>query len=84
MAVVQDLFEFATRLTTPPPEPVVEEVVEEIEDGDLQETQAMPWTPQFDRTGDLDGRLRAKGRLLSRAFGFDDVDLDHDQQHPEY
>ncbi|MFM7819733.1 MAG: hypothetical protein ACKPAF_02575 [Actinomycetota bacterium] len=84
MAVVQDLFEFATRVTTPPPEPVVEEVVEEIEDGDLQETQAMPWTPQFDRTGDLDGRLRAKGRLLSRAFGFDDVDLDHDQQHPEY
>jgi hypothetical protein len=51
----------------------------------------MPWTPQFDRTGDLDGRLRARGRLLSRAFGAFDVsdegrddDHDHDQQHPEY
>jgi len=83
-AVIQDLFEFATRVTAPPPEPVVEVAPEEIDHGDLQETQAMPWMPQFDRTGDLDGTLRAKGRLLSRAFGFDDVDLDHDQQHPEY
>ncbi|MFZ9516887.1 MAG: hypothetical protein ACO28W_06665, partial [Ilumatobacteraceae bacterium] len=67
------------------------EDVTEIETIDPQETQAMPWTPQFDRTGDLDGRLRARGRLLSRAFGAFDVsdrehedDLDHDQQHPEY
>jgi hypothetical protein len=47
----------------------------------------MPWTPQFDRTGDLDGRLRARGKLLSRAFGgFGETehDADHDQQHPEY
>ncbi|NBO68578.1 MAG: hypothetical protein EBV40_07075, partial [Actinobacteria bacterium] len=61
--------------------------VAEIETIDPQETQAMPWTPQFDRTGDLDGRLRARGKLLSRAFGgFDetDHDADHDQQHPEY
>ena len=76
--------------------PEVETEIEtEIETIDPQETQAMPWTPQFDRTGDLDGRLRARGRLLSRAFGaFDasgegreidqDQDHDHDQHHPEY
>jgi hypothetical protein len=65
--------------------------VTEIETIGPQETQAMPWTPQFDRTGDLDGRLRARGRLLSRAFGTFEAsdqdhggDHDHDQQHPEY
>ena len=110
-AVIQDLFEFATRGVAAParePEPVLEttsarldevsevsvgeiEVDTEIETIDPQETQAMPWTPQFDRTGDLDGRLRARGRLLSRAFGAFDAsdqdhgyDHDHDQQHPEY
>ncbi len=109
-AVIQDLFEFATRVVAAPvrePEPIREnvsmhrevisevlegsmdeiDVVAEIETIDPQETQAMPWTPQFDRTGDLDGRLRARGKLLSRAFGgFDetDHDADHDQQHPEY
>ena len=102
-AVIQDLFEFATRVVATParePEPVrepvrepepiretvsVSEVETEIETIDPQETQAMPWTPQFDRTGDLDGRLVARGRLLSRAFGgFDESDLDHDQQHPDY
>jgi len=106
-AVIQDLFEFATRVVAAParePEPILEtvsvpEVEAEIETEtiDPQETQAMPWTPQFDRTGDLDGRLRARGRLLSRAFGaFDassegreidqdqDQDHDHDQHHPEY
>jgi hypothetical protein len=72
------------------PEPIretvsVSEVETEIETIDLQETQAMPWTPQFDRTGNLDGRLVARGRLLSRAFGgFDESELDHDQQHPDY
>ena len=77
-AVIQDLFEFATRVVAAPvrePEPnrenvsthreVISEVLEgsmdeidvvaEIETIDPQETQAMPWTPQFDRTGDLDG-----------------------------
>lgn len=113
-AVIQDLFEFATRVVAAPvrePEPIRENVsmhrevisevlegsmdeiaaVAEIETIDPQETQAMPWTPQFDRTGDLDGRLRARGKLLSRAFGgFDETDhdanhdADHDQQHPEY
>lgn len=48
---------------------------------DLQETKAMPWTPQFDRNGDLGGTLRARGRLLGRAFG--NHDPDHDQLHPE-
>jgi len=63
---------------------------------DTQATEALPWTPQFDRSGDLDGKLRARGRLLGRAFGhFDEstrtsetsldlVDPDHDQSHPEY
>ena len=98
-AVIQDLFEFATRVVATParePEPVREpepiretvsasEVETETETIDPQETQAMPWTPQFDRTGDLDGRLVARGRLLSRAFGgFDESELDHDQQHPDY
>ena len=104
-AVIQDLFEFATRVVAAParePEPILEtvsvpevetEIETEIETIDPQETQAMPWTPQFDRTGDLDGRLRARGRLLSRAFGAfvasgegrdDDLDHDHDQHHPEY
>ena len=59
---------------------------------DTQETQGLPWTPQFDRSGDLDGKLRARGRLLGRAFGHsestgfeesNDDDLDHDQFHPE-
>jgi hypothetical protein len=40
---------------------------------DTQETEAMPWTPQFDRSGDLNGKLRARGRLLGRAFGQSDV-----------
>ena len=113
-AVIQDLFEFATRVVAAPvrePESTREnvsthrevisellegsmdeiDVVAEIETIDPQETQAMPWTPQFDRTGDLDGRLRARGKLLSRAFGgFNETDhdanhdADHDQQHPEY
>ena len=122
--IVQDLFDFATRVVAPvreQPEIVAtheatyedddrnrdlalepdevamvenktltaieDETVTETERDDPQETQAMPWTPQFDRTGDLDGTLRARGRLLSRAFGrFDDaeIDADHDQQHPEY
>ena len=98
-AVIQDLFEFATRVVATParePEPVrepepiretisVSEVETETETIDPQETQAMPWTPQFDRTGNHDGRLVARGRLLSRAFGgFDESELDHDQQHPDY
>ena len=92
VAMVSDLFEFATRVVAQPrPEPEIEvehlAPIVEIERDDPQETQAMPWTPQFDRTGDLDGRLRARGKLLSRAFGgFEETghDQDHDQQHPEY
>ena len=63
---------------------------------DTQATETLPWTPQFDRSGDLDGKLRARGRLLGRAFGhfeessqtsetsLDLVDSDYDQSHPEY
>ena len=45
----------------------------EVRDADLEETKAMPWTPQFDRTDDLGGVLRPKGKLLSRAFGLDET-----------
>ena len=44
-----------------------------LRDADLQETKALPWTPQFDRTDDLGGVLRPKGKLLSRAFGLDET-----------
>ena len=62
---------------------------------DTQETQGLPWTPRFDRSGDLDGKLRARGRLLGRAFGntessnddenYQDsqCDRDHDQSNLE-
>ena len=62
---------------------------------DTQETQGLPWTPRFDRSGDLDGKLRARGRLLGRAFGNTDsisdqenyqdsqCDHDHDQSNLE-
>jgi len=43
---------------------------------DAHETEAMPWTPQFDRSGDLNGKLRARGRLLGRAFGHSDIGSD--------
>ena len=45
---------------------------------DTQETQGLPWTPRFDRSGDLDGKLRARGRLLGRAFGNTESSSDHE------
>ena len=33
------------------------------------ETVILPWQPRFDQSDDLKGLLRARGRLLSRAFG---------------
>lgn len=65
--VVEDIVEVIV-------EPVVEtteitSVVEEVADVDA--TKA--WKPQFDRTDDLGGVLRPKGKLLSRAFGLDDT-----------
>jgi len=39
----------------------------------LEPTQAMPWRPRFDQDDDLDGVLKPKGRLLSRAFGSDET-----------
>ena len=54
-------------------EPIVQaEVVAPVE-VELEETKAIPWSPQFDQTDDLGGVLRPKGRLLSRAFNFDDT-----------
>ena len=44
-----------------------------VRDAELEETKAMAWTPQFDRTDDLGGVLRPKGKLLSRAFGLDET-----------
>ena len=44
-----------------------------VRDADLEETQALPWVPHFDRTDDLGGVLRPKGKLMSRAFGLDET-----------
>jgi len=65
-------------------EEVVEEVVAEVVreeareevpavEPELEPTQAMPWKPRFDQEDDLDGVLKPKGRLLSRAFGSDET-----------
>jgi len=60
--------------------PVVEVVSED--DVELEETKAIPWSPQFDHTDDLGGVLRPKGRLLSRAFNFDDTNADGLEREP--
>jgi hypothetical protein len=60
--------------------PAVEVVVED--DVELEETKAIPWSPQFDHTDDLGGVLRPKGRLLSRAFNFDDTNADGLKREP--
>lgn len=54
----------------------------QVETNDLEETKAIPWSPQFDHTDDLGGVLRPKGRLLSRAFNFDDTNADGLQREP--
>lgn len=58
-------------------------VEEPVVDSDgLEETKAIPWSPQFDHTDDLGGVLRPKGRLLSRAFNFDDTNADGLKREP--
>ena len=60
---------------------VVEDVEEPVRDDEmpaashdaLAPTQAMPWSPRFDHDDDLDGVMKPKGRLLSRAFGSDET-----------
>jgi hypothetical protein len=77
-----------TRLKPPRPsifddlknERKIEEV--QLETDDLEETKAIPWSPQFDHTDDLGGVLRPKGRLLSRAFNFDDTNADGLKREP--
>jgi hypothetical protein len=61
-----------------------ERKTEEVQvDGDgLEETKAIPWSPQFDHTDDLGGVLRPKGRLLGRAFNFDDTNADGLKREP--
>jgi hypothetical protein len=50
-------------------EPVaVEEVAVEEPEAEQPEAQVLPWQPRFDPSDDLSGLLRARGRLLSRAF----------------
>jgi hypothetical protein len=60
--------------------PIVE--VEQVIEVELEETKAIPWSPQFDHTDDLGGVLRPKGRLLSRAFNFDDTNADGLEREP--
>ena len=67
-------------VVTPVAAPVVEVVIEDVVD--LEETKAIPWSPQFDHTDDLGGVLRPKGRLLSRAFNFDDTNADGLEREP--
>jgi hypothetical protein len=38
---------------------------------EMEPTRAMPWRPRFDQDDDVEGVLKPKGRLLSRAFGSD-------------
>ena len=68
--VIEDVVEPVAKIdeTTP--------VADDVVDADA--TKA--WKPQFDRTDDLGGVLRPKGKLLSRAFGLDDT---VSQQRPE-
>jgi hypothetical protein len=40
---------------------------------EYDETRAMPWSPHFDTSDDLDGLLAARTPLLSRAFGGHDA-----------
>lgn len=54
-------------------EEVAAPIVDVAVEVELEETKAIPWSPQFDQTDDLGGVLRPKGRLLSRAFNFDDT-----------
>ena len=65
--------------STPPleePTPVVvEEPVAAVKESEpiVDQDATKAWKPQFDRTDDLGGVLRPKGKLLSRAFGLDDT-----------
>ena len=54
---------------------VVEEPVAAVEESEpvVDQDATKAWKPQFDRTDDLGGVLRPKGKLLSRAFGLDDT-----------
>jgi hypothetical protein len=75
----------AEEVIAPVVTPVVDVVVVDVvvEDGvELEETKAIPWSPQFDHTDDLGGVLRPKGRLLSRAFNFDDTNADGLEREP--
>ena len=72
--------EVVVPIITPVVAPVAEVVVDS--DVDLEETKAIPWSPQFDHTDDLGGVLRPKGRLLSRAFNFDDTNADGLEREP--
>ncbi|NBT37079.1 MAG: DUF3499 family protein [Actinobacteria bacterium] len=59
----------------PQVEAVVEEPVARVEETEekVDQDATKAWKPQFDRTDDLGGVLRPKGKLLSRAFGLDDT-----------
>ena len=70
--------ETTTPVVEEPPAPVehvVEEPVAQVEEREekVDQDATKAWKPQFDRTDDLGGVLRPKGKLLSRAFGLDDT-----------
>jgi hypothetical protein len=69
-----DQIALVTKLETTTPV-VVEEPVAQVEEREekVDQDATKAWKPQFDRTDDLGGVLRPKGKLLSRAFGLDDT-----------
>jgi hypothetical protein len=70
VAEVIDVVE-SDREVEAPVHPAVEAEVKP--EPELEPTQSMPWRPHFDQDDDLDGVLKPKGRLLSRAFGSDET-----------
>ena len=63
----------AVRESEPVEEPVGSDDAPAASHDALAPTQAMPWRPRFDHEDDLDGVMKPKGRLLSRAFGSDET-----------
>jgi hypothetical protein len=52
----------------PTPEPTDEPIPEAEVEVEAQPEPVAPWLPVFDQSDDLSGLLKARGRLLSRAF----------------
>lgn len=58
--------EVAAVVAVPVPAPVADEPTDRRDD--RADHEVAPWMPHFDQSDDLQGLLKARGRLLSRAF----------------